>query len=70
MAENIKKFGKQKLGVHGQDLPLFASDQSKAADARLKMTIDQHAFLKTALQANNSDRTTQTINWWQQRGPD
>lgn len=36
MAENSSKFAKQKLGVHGEPLPPFASNLSALADHRMK----------------------------------
>lgn len=67
MSQNVLKFGKQRLGVHGQDLPPFASVESQAADARLKQTIDQHAYLKSVLATDFHGRKSDTINWWEQR---
>lgn len=40
ISQNNKKFAKQKLGVHGVELPPFASNQSQFADAKLKQAYD------------------------------
>ena len=40
MGLNMKKFGKQKLGVHGMELPPFASSMSQLADSKLKTSYD------------------------------
>ena len=40
ISQNNKKFAKQKLGVHGVELPPCASNQSQFADAKFKMAYD------------------------------
>jgi hypothetical protein len=63
--ENIIKFGKQKLGVHGQDLPQFASNESKQFDSRMRNSLDHLVKLKSALNQPRQDQTS--VNWWQQQ---
>lgn len=38
--ENNSKFGKQKLGMHGEPLPPFASNLSKLADHKIIQAYD------------------------------
>lgn len=38
--ENNSKFGKVKLGVHGEPLPTFASNLSKLADHKIIQSYD------------------------------